>query len=249
MDRSLSRRAWFGVAGAATVATLAACGSTNTSSAPTVTVTVPESPTIPPESARPVITDPQVALDRLMAGNQRFIDAQMQHPDQDPDHRLKLSSQGQQPFATILTCSDSRLPPELLFDQGLGDLFVARVAGNIVDPALLGSVEYAVGHLKTPLIVVIGHEKCGAVQATLESIQHHQTPHGDIAALVTAITPAVAVAEQRPGDLLDNTIRANAEQSLDAIKKSSELTGPLASGQLKAIAAYYSIDDGRISLI
>ena len=249
MDRSLSRRAWFGVAGAATVATLAACGSTDTSSAPTVTVTVPESPTIPPESARPVITDPQVALDRLMAGNQRFVDAQMQHPDQDPDHRLKLSSQGQQPFATILTCSDSRLPPELLFDQGLGDLFVARVAGNIVDPALLGSVEYAVGHLKTPLIVVIGHEKCGAVQATLESIQHHQTPHGDIAALVTAITPAVAVAEQRPGDLLDNTIRANAEQSLDAIKKSSELTGPLASGQLKAIAAYYSIDDGRISLI
>ena len=249
MDRSLSRRAWFGVAGAATVATLAACGSTKTPSAPTVTVTVPESHTIPTESARSVITDPQVALDRLMAGNQRFVDAQMQHPDQDPDHRLKLSSQGQQPFATILTCSDSRLPPELLFDQGLGDLFVARVAGNIVDPALLGSVEYAVGHLKTPLIVVIGHEKCGAVQATLESIQHHQTPHGDIAALVTAITPAVAVAEQRPGDLLDNTIRANAEQSLDAIKKSSELTGPLASGQLKAIAAYYSIDDGRISLI
>ena len=196
-----------------------------------------------------MITDPQVALDRLMAGNQRFVDAQMQHPDQDPDHRLTLSSQGQQPFATILTCSDSRLPPELLFDQGLGDLFVARVAGNIVDPALLGSVEYAVGHLKTPLIVVIGHEKCGAVQATLESIQQHQTPHGDIAALVTAITPAVAVAEQRPGDLLDDTIRANAEQSLDAIKKSSELTGPLASGQLKAIAAYYSINDGRISLI
>ena len=162
MDRSLSRRGWFGVAGAATVATLAACGSTKTSSAPTVTVTVPESPTIPTESPRPVITDPQVALDRLMAGNQRFVDAQMQHPGQDPDHRLKLS-QGQQPFATILTCSDSRLPPELLFDQGLGDLFVARVAGNIVDPALLGSVEYAVGHLKTPLIVVIGHEKCGAV--------------------------------------------------------------------------------------
>ena len=123
IDRSLSRRAWFGVAGAATVATLAACGSTNTSSAPPVTVTVPESPTIPPESARPVITDPQVALDRLMAGNQRFVDAQMQHPDQDPAHRLTLSSQGQQPFATILTCSDSRLPPELLFDQGLGDLF------------------------------------------------------------------------------------------------------------------------------
>jgi carbonic anhydrase len=250
MDRSLSRRAWFGVAGAATVATLAACGSTKRSFRPTVTVTVPESSAIPTESPRPVITDPQVALDRLMAGNQRFVDAQTQHPDQvqDAEHRLRLA-QGQEPFATILTCSDSRVPPELLFDQGLDDLFVARVAGNIVDDALLGTVEYAVGHLGTPLIVVIGHEKCGAVEATLESIQHHQTPPGGIAALVTAITPAVAVAEQRPGDLLDNTIRANAEQSLDVIKKSSALTGPLASGQLKAVAAYYSIDDGRISLI
>ena len=248
MDRSLSRRAWFGMAGAATVATVAACGSPKTSSAPTVTVTVPESPVIPTESPRPVITDPQVALDRLMAGNQRFVDAQMQHPDQDPAHRLKVS-QGQQPFATILTCSDSRLPPELLFDQGLGDLFVARVAGNIVDAALLGSVEYAVGHLGTPLVVVIGHEKCGAVEATLESIQHHQTPHGDVAALVTAITPAVSVAEKRPGDLLDNTIRANAEQSVDAIKKSSELTAPLSSGKLKAVAAYYNLSNGRVSLI
>jgi carbonic anhydrase len=248
MDRSLSRRAWFSVAGAATVATLAACGSTKTASAPTVTVTVPETPDYPPESSRPLITDPQVALDMLMAGNQRFVSAQMETPRQDPEHRLKVSK-GQQPFATILTCSDSRLPPEVLFDQGLGDLFVARVAGNIVDPALLGSVEYAVGHLGTPLIVVIGHEKCGAVEATLGSIQHHETPHGDVAALVTAITPAVAVAEQRPGDLLDNTIRANAQQSLEQIKKSHELEGPLGSGTVKAIAAYYSIDDGRISLI
>jgi carbonic anhydrase len=183
-----------------------------------------------------------------MAGNQRFVDAQMQHPDQDPAHRLKVS-QGQQPFATILTCSDSRLPPELLFDQGLGDLFVTRVAGNIVDAELLGSIEYAVGHLGTPLIVVIGHEKCGAVEATLESLQHNQTPHGDVAALVTAITPAVAVAEKRPGDLLNNTIRANAEQSVDAIKKSSELTDPLGSGKLKAVAAYYNLGDGRVSLI
>lgn len=126
---------------------------------------------------------------------------------------------------------------------------MARVPGNIVDAALLGSIEYAVGHLGTALIVVIGHEKCGAVEATLESLQHHQTPHGDVAALVTAITPAVAVAEGRPGHLLENTIRANAERSLDTINKSSELTAPLASGQPKAIAAYYRLGDGRVSLI
>ncbi len=244
----LSRRAWFGVAGAATVTTLVGCGSRGTPAASTVTVTVPAGIDLPTESSRPVITDPQVALDRLLEGNQRFVDARMQHPAQDPEHRLKVSK-GQQPFATILTCSDSRLPPEVLFDQGLGDLFVARVAGNIVDPALLGSIEYAVGHLGTPLVVVIGHEKCGAVEATLESIQHQETPPGEVAALVQAITPAVAVAEQRPGDLLDNTIRANTEQSLEAIKKSSELSGPLSSGALRAIGAYYSIDDGRISLI
>lgn len=248
VNRVLSRRAWLGVAGAATVATLAGCGSTKTKSGPTVTVTVPRSAVIPDENELPVITDPQVALDTLMAGNQRFVKNRLQEPGRDPARRLKLA-QGQHPFATILACSDSRLPPELIFDQGFGDLFVVRVAGNIVDDSLVGSIEYAVDHLHTPLIMVIGHEKCGAVEATLESIQQHQPAIGDIKVLVAAITPAVAAAEQRSGDLLDNTVRANAQQSLDTINKSSELTGPLSSGQFKAIAAYYSIDDGRVSLI
>ena len=92
-------------------------------------------------------------------------------------------------------------------------------------------------------------ESCGAVEATLESIQRHTTPHGDVAALVTAITPAVSVAEKRPGDLLENTIRANADLSRDAITKSPELTGPLSSGQLKAVSAYYSLDDGKVSVM
>ena len=248
MNRTLSRRSWFGVAGAtAAAATVAACGSTP-KSATTTTVTVPASLQVTTEMPRPEITNPDAALDRLVQGNRRFVAGQMRHPDQDPEHRLRVS-QGQQPYATILTCSDSRLTPEVLFDEGLGDLFVVRVAGNIVDAAMLGSVEYAVGHLDTPLVLVIGHEHCGAVEATLESIQHHSTPHGSVAALVTAITPAVAVAEQRPGDLLDNTIRANAQMSRDAIAKSSELTSPLNAGELKVLAAYYSLDDGKVSLI
>jgi carbonic anhydrase len=208
---------------------------------------VPAGPQVATETPRPEVTDPDEALDRLVQGNRRFVDGHMQHPDQDPDHRLRVS-QGQEPFAVILTCSDSRLPPEVLFDQGLGDLFVVRVAGNIVDAAVLGSVEYAVDHLGTPLVMVIGHQRCGAVEATLESIQHHSPPHGSVAALVTAITPAVATAEQRPGNLLNNTVRANAQMSRDAITASPELTGPLRGGELKVLAAYYNLDDGTVSV-
>jgi carbonic anhydrase len=246
MNNTLSRRAWFGVAGAGAAAALAACGAQKSTT--TTTITVPANVPITTETPRPAISDPDVALKQLQDGNQRFITAQMQHPGQDPEHRLRLST-SQQPFAVILSCSDSRLPPELVFDQGLGDLFVARVAGNIVDAALLGSIEYAVGHLGAPLIMVMGHQSCGAVSATLESIQHHIEPHGDIAALVSAITPAVAIAEQRPGDLLDNTIRANAEQSRNAIVKSSELKKLLDSGALKVVTAYYSLDTGMATVI
>jgi carbonic anhydrase len=247
-NRALSRRSCLGVAGAtASAATLAACRSAP-KSASTITVTVPASAEITTETPRPEITDPDAALDRLLAGNRRFVEEQMLHPDQDRNRRLRIS-QAQDPYAVILTCSDSRLSPEVVFDEGLGDLFVVRMAGNIVDSATLGSVEYAIGHLSTPLVLVIGHERCGAVEATLESIQHHNSPHGRVVALVTAITPAVAVAEQRQGDLLDNTIRANAQMSRDAIAESSELTSQLSAGELKVLAAYYSLDDGRVSLI
>jgi carbonic anhydrase len=248
-NRALSRRSWFGVAGATlAAASLGGCRSAPKSATTTTSVTVPTSLQVATETPRPEITNPDAALDRLLAGNRRFVEGQMQHPDQDPERRLRVS-QAQEPFAVILACSDSRLPPEVLFDEGLGDLFVVRVAGNTVDAVALGSVEYAVDHLDTPLVMVIGHQRCGAVEATLESIQHHSTPHGSVAALVTAITPAVAVAEQRPGDLLDNTVRANAEMSRDAITKSSELTSPLSAGELKVLAAYYSLDNGTVSLI
>ena len=244
MNPILSRRAWLQVAGAGAGAALAACGSSHRS----ISVTVPKRLVVVTETPKPSITDPDVALKQLKQGNQRFVDALMRHPDQDPQYRLRLA-QYQDPFAVILTCSDSRLSPELVFDQGLGDLFVVRVAGNIVDAAILGSIEYAVVHLETPLVAVMGHENCGAVTATLDSLQHHTEPHGGVAALVNAITPAVAVAEQRPGDLLENTIRANTAQSRDAIVKSPELKEMLDSGSLKVVNAYYSLDAGTATLI
>jgi carbonic anhydrase len=246
MNDTLSRRSWLGLAGATAAAALVGCGPTK--SRTNTTVTVPATPEFTTETLRPAINNPDVALKQLQEGNQRFVTGQMQHPGQDAQRRQQLS-QHQQPFAVILTCSDSRLPPEVVFDQGLGDLFEVRVAGNIVDAALLGSVEYAVEHLGTPLVVVMGHQSCGAVSATLESIQHHTEPHGNIAALVSAITPAVAVAKERPGDLLDNTIRANAKQSRNAIVNSPELKAALDSGALKVVPAYYSLDTGVATTI
>jgi len=184
----------------------------------------------------------------LRHGNQRFADSHMIHPDQGHETLVQIS-EAQHPFAVVLSCSDSRLPPEVIFDQGLGDLFVVRVAGNVVEPAGLGSIEYAVGHLGTPLIVVLGHENCGAVSATLEALQPpFEEPHGAVASLVSAITPAVAVAETRPGDLLENAVRANIEQSRNLIKQSHELEKPIASGELKVVTGYYSLHDGVVKL-
>lgn len=195
-----------------------------------------------------MITDADAALSQLEEGNRRFVEARLQHPGHDPESRRGLL-RSQQPFAAILTCSDSRVPPELLFDQGLGDLFVVRVAGNIIDAAVLGSIEFAVLQLRTPLIVVMGHQHCGAVSATLDSIRQHTVPHGDTASFVTAIAPAVTLAEQRPGDLLDNTVRANAERSRDAIVESAELNERLHAGALKVVAAYYNLEAGAVTWI
>lgn len=245
----LTRRSLFGVAGVAAASALVGCGSALRSAAPTVTVTVPAGMAITTERSRPDINDPATALAKLQKGNQRFVDAQMLHPDQNGEARQRLSG-SQKPYAVLLSCSDSRLPPEVVFDQGLGDLFVVRVAGNVVDRDVMGSIEYAVDHLGTPLVMVLGHQNCGAVSATLEALQPpYSPPHGDIAALVDAITPAVGVANGRPGDLLDNTIRANAEQSRDQIMRSSELTSSLDSGGLRVVAAYYSLDTGLVTVI
>ena len=151
------------------------------------------------------------ALARLMEGNQRFVSGRAIHPNQTVERRAALAG-GQTPIAIVLTCSDSRVAPELYFDQGLGDLFVIRNAGNVLDDHALGSMEYAVDHLHVPLILVVGHGKCGAVSAAVAGAH----APGHIQSIVDSIAPVVDGIKDQPGDKLDNAVRANARHVAEA---------------------------------
>ena len=184
------------------------------------------------------------ALKRLIDGNNRYVSSKMAHPNQ-TENRRKEVIKGQKPFAVIVGCSDSRIPPEIIFDQGIGDLFVIRVAGNIVDDVALGSVEYAVDHLGTKLVIVLGHGNCGAVTAT---VQGGKT-HGHIGSIVRTIAPAVEKARAQTGDLIDNAIRINAALVVDEIKSSSIIKKMLEQDSVRVAGAYYDIDSGKVDII
>jgi carbonic anhydrase len=182
------------------------------------------------------------ALQKLIEGNKRFTLSKQSHPNQNKERRQELAK-GQKPFAVIVGCSDSRVPPEIIFDQGLGDLFVIRVAGNIVDDVALGSIEYAVDHLGTRLIVVLGHSKCGAVTATVQG----GTPHGHVGSIMEAIKPAISAAKDLPGNLADNTIKANARLVASQIQSSQPILSELARlDKIAVVSAYYDIENGEV---
>jgi carbonic anhydrase len=181
-------------------------------------------------------------LDMLKAGNARFVVGQPIHANQSVDRRMEVAG-GQRPFAIIVGCSDSRVPPEIVFDQGLGDLFVVRVAGNILDDHALGSIEYAAEHLHVPLVVVLGHDKCGAVQA---AVSGGDAP-GHIGSLVEAIEPAVEDAKSEQGDLLDNAIDANVRRVVTEIRHSEPiLEHEVEAGKLTVVGARYKLDSGEV---
>jgi carbonic anhydrase len=185
------------------------------------------------------------ALQKLMEGNKRYVDFKRAYPDQD-QVRLKVVAQAQHPFAVILGCADSRVSPELLFDQGLGDLFVIRVAGNILDDGTLASIEFATAELGVPLVMVLGHQRCGAVKATLEG---GEVP-GHISRLVEAIKPALEIAKDQPGDKLDNAVRANTRMVVGQIKSSTPILADLAKkGKVNIVGAYYALDTGAVEML
>jgi len=196
----------------------------------------PEQPTVAPAEA----------VSKLKEGNGRYITGNLQHPGQTTERRAELAKD-QHPFAVILSCSDSRVPPEIVFDQGLGDLFVVRVAGNVIDDHGLGSIEYAIDHLGARLIVVLGHQSCGAVKAAKETIAAKGKAPGHIQSLVTAIRPVV---ETTAKDDLDTTVKANVKHVVQALRSSTPiLKAKVDSGEVQVIGGYYSLDTGAVSLL
>ncbi|BAY98750.1 carbonic anhydrase [Tolypothrix tenuis PCC 7101] len=193
---------------------------------------------------KPQPLSPDEALQKLLEGNQRFVEHQPQYPDQSAA-RLQEVAQAQHPFATILTCADSRVPVEILFDQGVGDIFDIRIAGNIATPEARGSIEYAVTLLGSPLLMVLGHERCGAVTAAVQN----EVLLGDISTFVKAIKPAVARVKNQPGDPVENAVVANVQYQIERLKRSRLLKESLQSGKLKIVGGRYDLDTGKVSII
>lgn len=202
----------------------------------------------------------QDALQRLIDGNNRYLAEKPTASQRSTQEARAALAKTQKPYAVILTCSDSRVPPELLFDTGLGEIFVIRVAGNIPDPVVLGSIEYAAEHLGTPLVMVLGHERCGAVTATVDS---KGKAVGNIGAIVRTIAPAIKTAakncpacsedkqcaKNKKSDYVECVIDANTKQvAANLTKQSQVLRHLVAQKKLTVVAAKYDLDDGRVTL-
>lgn len=193
------------------------------------------------------VPDADQALKELQKGNARFAKGKMLQLRRD-QIRLEETAKGQHPFVTVLTCSDSRLPPEIVFDQGLGDVFTVRVAGNVADVDEIGTIEYGVGHLHTPLCVVLGHTACGAVTAVVKGAE----VHGNIPALVDNIVPAVENARHQHPELSEDqlipaAIEANVFQSIsDLLTHSEEVRDLVKEGKLRVLGAVYDLQTGKV---
>jgi len=184
------------------------------------------------------------ALQSLLAGNARFAAGTALKPNQDQKRRAEIAT-GQHPIAIVVSCSDSRLAPEIVFDQGLGDLFVVRTAGEVTDNVALASIEYAAEHLRVPLIVVLGHQHCGAVAAACEN---HDMP-GHLNELLAPIKESVSAAKAKAGDLADNASKANVARIVSQLKNSEPILSHLVKeNKLEIAGAYYNLDSGIVSL-
>lgn len=193
----------------------------------------------------PAGVTPDAALARLRDGNQRFVTAALAERTQLSERRTELTK-GQHPFAIVIACADSRVAPEIIFDQGLGDLFVVRNAGNLLDDHVIGSVEYAVEHLHATLVIVLGHSACGAVTA---AVAGGEAP-GHLGAIVESLAPAVKMARQKPGDAVENAVRINARLSAAALAQSEPILHEAATeGRLKVVAARYDLATGQVEFL
>jgi carbonic anhydrase len=194
------------------------------------------------------VVSPDEALNLLKAGNARYVDGVARRHDF--KHEREPLTLGQNPYAAILSCADSRIAPEYAFDAGRGDLFVCRVAGNFANDDVVASLEYGVAVLNTPLIMVLGHDACGAVDATIKSLKNNETLPGHLPSLVAALTPAVKASEGKPGDPLVNAIRENVILNVQKLKAATPIiSAAVDQSKVRIVGAIYKLADGHVELI
>lgn len=192
---------------------------------------------------------PAEAWRALKQGNLRFVDGMREHPHQDADRRSQLAH-GQRPFALLFGCSDSRVAAEIIFDRGLGDLFVVRTAGHVGDASVFGSIEFGVGVLEIPLVVVLGHDSCGAVKATLDAHASGEMPGGYIRTVVELVTPSLLAARRRGLTEVDDVVAEHARQTADLLlDRSNALAARVADGRCAVVSVGYALADGRARLL
>lgn len=193
---------------------------------------------------------PDQSLQLLLEGNKRFVESKLQACGENMDKKRRELQKGQRPHAVVLSCSDSRVPPEIIFDQGLGEIFVVRVAGNIADPAVLGSIEYAVGHLGTSLVMVMGHDECGAVVSSFESGSNAE---GNIGLILEQIAPSVRKAKESGKSskaLIDAAIDNHIEATASSLRRLSPvIAGMEKSGKVRLVKARYKLGTGEVVIL
>jgi carbonic anhydrase len=190
---------------------------------------------------------PEEALQELLAGNERFVTGARLHPNQDAEHRAAVATE-QQPFAVIFGCSDSRLAAEIIFDRGLGDLFVVRTAGHIIGPEVLASIEYGVTILGAALVVVLGHDSCGAIQATHAALTGAYRPTDGTQAIVDRVLPSIAHAAARGMTDLDAVAGAHISVTADTLARSG-IADAVAAKECAVVGMAYRLDDGRVTIV
>ena len=201
----------------------------------------------PPPKPQNVIS-PAAALDRLMKGNKRYIDGVARRHDF--IHEREALAGGQNPFASILSCADSRIAPEYAFDSARGDLFVCRVAGNFANDDTVASLEYGVAVLNSPLILVLGHDSCGAIDATIKSLKDNTTLPGHLPSLVNALAGSVKAVADQPGDKLANAIRQNVRDVTAKLKSATPIiSAAAADGKIKIVGGIYRLASGKVELV
>ena len=194
------------------------------------------------------VLSPDASLKRLLDGNERYVEGIARRHDF--KHEREALAGGQNPYAAILSCADSRIAPEYAFDSSRGDLFVCRVAGNFATEETIASLEYAVAILNVPLILVLGHDACGAVDATIKSIKDDKPLPGHMPSLVTGLSPAVKAVAQQPGNVLDNAIRQNVIDNVAKLKGTAPiLNAAVDGGKLKVVGGIYRLKDGEVDMV